>query len=134
MSAIIRETSPRSTRRCCSPAAVAYTRRKDISERISAGEGNEQPRLAGTASPLALSLGALIPLLPYLLSSDLVAPTLVITAVALVSGRAAVRTANWPVYAPLGPSRRSPPSAASSTAPPLIHGSGGAGLRAFYLC
>lgn len=46
--------------------------------------------LAGTASLLAFSFGALVPLLPYLLGFDALAPTLVITAVALLTGGAAV--------------------------------------------
>ena len=48
------------------------------------------PVLAGTASLLAFSFGALIPLLPYLLGFHVLAATLVITAVALLAGGAAV--------------------------------------------
>ena len=48
------------------------------------------PLLAGTASLLAFSFGALIPLLPYLLGYSVLAATLVITAVALVTGGAVV--------------------------------------------
>ena len=48
------------------------------------------PLLAGTASLLAFSFGALIPLLPYLLGFPVLAATLVITAVALLTGGAAV--------------------------------------------
>ena len=48
------------------------------------------PLLAGVASLLAFSFGALIPLLPYLLGFPVLAATLVITAVALVTGGAAV--------------------------------------------
>ena len=44
------------------------------------------PLLAGVASLLAFSLGALVPLLPYLLGLPDLAATLVITAVALVTG------------------------------------------------
>jgi VIT1/CCC1 family predicted Fe2+/Mn2+ transporter len=44
------------------------------------------PVLAGVASLLAFSLGALVPLLPYLLGVPALAATLVITAVALISG------------------------------------------------
>src|SRR5215468_3584049 len=48
------------------------------------------PLLAGMASLLAFSFGALLPLLPYLLGFPVLAATLVITAVALVTGGAAV--------------------------------------------
>ena len=48
------------------------------------------PLVAGTASLLAFSLGALLPLLPYLLGFPVLAATLTITAVALVTGGAAV--------------------------------------------
>lgn len=48
------------------------------------------PIVAGAASLLAFSFGALIPLLPYLLGFPVLAATLVITAVALVTGGAAV--------------------------------------------
>ena len=48
------------------------------------------PLVAGTASLLAFSLGALLPLLPYLLGFPMLAATLTITAVALVTGGAAV--------------------------------------------
>ena len=48
------------------------------------------PVLAGIASLLAFSFGALIPLLPYLLGFPVLAATLVVTAVALVTGGAAV--------------------------------------------
>jgi VIT1/CCC1 family predicted Fe2+/Mn2+ transporter len=48
------------------------------------------PLLAGTASLLAFSFGALLPLLPYLLGLPALAATLVITVVALVTGGAAV--------------------------------------------
>jgi len=44
------------------------------------------PILAGAASLLSFSLGALVPLLPYLLGLPKLAATLVITAVALVAG------------------------------------------------
>jgi VIT1/CCC1 family predicted Fe2+/Mn2+ transporter len=44
------------------------------------------PILAGVASLIAFSLGALIPLLPYLAGLPMLAATLVITAVALVTG------------------------------------------------
>ena len=44
------------------------------------------PILAGAASLLSFSLGALVPLLPYLLGLPELAATLVITAVALVAG------------------------------------------------
>src|SRR5258708_1778180 len=48
------------------------------------------PLLAGVASLLAFSFGALLPLLPYLLGFPALAATLVITAVALITGGAAV--------------------------------------------
>jgi len=48
------------------------------------------PLLAGVASLLAFSFGALLPLLPYLLGFPVLAATLVITALALVTGGAAV--------------------------------------------
>ncbi len=48
------------------------------------------PLLAGVASLLAFSLGALIPLLPYLLGYPVLAASIGITAVALVTGGAAV--------------------------------------------
>ena len=44
------------------------------------------PILAGVASLIAFSLGALIPLLPYLIGLNVLAATLIITAVALVTG------------------------------------------------
>src|SRR5258708_17999843 len=44
------------------------------------------PILAGAASLLAFSLGALVPLLPYLVGLPYLAVTLVITAVALTAG------------------------------------------------
>jgi vacuolar iron transporter family protein len=44
------------------------------------------PLLAGVASLFAFSLGALVPLLPYLLGFPKLAATLVITAVALIAG------------------------------------------------
>ena len=44
------------------------------------------PILAGVASLLAFSFGALVPLLPYLLGLPSLAASLVITAVALVTG------------------------------------------------
>jgi VIT1/CCC1 family predicted Fe2+/Mn2+ transporter len=44
------------------------------------------PILAGVASLLAFSLGALIPLLPYLFGLSELAATLVITAVTLITG------------------------------------------------
>jgi VIT1/CCC1 family predicted Fe2+/Mn2+ transporter len=44
------------------------------------------PILAGVASLIAFSLGALIPLLPYLIGLNMLAATLIITAVALVTG------------------------------------------------
>jgi vacuolar iron transporter family protein len=48
------------------------------------------PVLAGVASLFAFSLGALIPLLPYLLGFPVLAVAIAITAVALVTGGAAV--------------------------------------------
>ncbi len=48
------------------------------------------PLVAGTASLLAFSFGALLPLLPYLAGFPVLAATLGITAVALVTGGAAV--------------------------------------------
>jgi VIT1/CCC1 family predicted Fe2+/Mn2+ transporter len=48
------------------------------------------PLLAGVASLLAFSLGALIPLLPYLFGFPVLAASIAITAVALVTGGAAV--------------------------------------------
>jgi VIT1/CCC1 family predicted Fe2+/Mn2+ transporter len=48
------------------------------------------PVLAGVASLLAFSLGALLPLLPYLLGFPVLAASLAITAVALVIGGGAV--------------------------------------------
>ncbi|HTS98548.1 MAG TPA: VIT1/CCC1 transporter family protein [Streptosporangiaceae bacterium] len=53
-------------------------------------EGLPSPVLAGFASLLAFSLGALIPLLPYLFGLPVLAVSLGITAVALVSGGAMV--------------------------------------------
>ena len=44
------------------------------------------PILAGVASLIAFSLGALIPLLPYLIGLNVLAATLIVTAVALVTG------------------------------------------------
>jgi vacuolar iron transporter family protein len=44
------------------------------------------PMLAGVASLLAFSLGALLPLLPYIVGLDTLTATLVLTAVALVTG------------------------------------------------
>jgi VIT1/CCC1 family predicted Fe2+/Mn2+ transporter len=44
------------------------------------------PVLAGVASLLAFSFGALVPLLPYLAGVPVLAVTLVLTAVALVTG------------------------------------------------
>jgi len=44
------------------------------------------PILAGVASLLAFSFGALVPLLPYLLGFPVLAATLIITAVALAAG------------------------------------------------
>jgi VIT1/CCC1 family predicted Fe2+/Mn2+ transporter len=44
------------------------------------------PILAGVASLIAFSLGALIPLLPYLAGLNMLAATLIVTAVALVTG------------------------------------------------
>jgi VIT1/CCC1 family predicted Fe2+/Mn2+ transporter len=44
------------------------------------------PLLAGAASLLAFSLGALVPLLPYLLGLPELAATLVITAASLLAG------------------------------------------------
>lgn len=44
------------------------------------------PMLAGAASLLAFSFGALVPLLPYLIGVPVLAVTLVLTAVALVTG------------------------------------------------
>src|SRR5262249_53256062 len=49
-------------------------------------EGLPSPLLAGAASLLAFSLGALVPLLPYLAGLPVLAATLVITAVALAAG------------------------------------------------
>jgi len=48
------------------------------------------PVLAGVASLLAFSLGAVLPLLPYLLGFAVLAATLVIAALALLAGGAAV--------------------------------------------
>ena len=48
------------------------------------------PLLAGAASLLAFSLGALIPLLPYLFGLPELAATLGVTAVALITGGALV--------------------------------------------
>lgn len=48
------------------------------------------PLVAGAASLCAFSLGALLPLLPYLLGFPVLAATLTITVVALVTGGAAV--------------------------------------------
>jgi VIT1/CCC1 family predicted Fe2+/Mn2+ transporter len=48
------------------------------------------PFLAGAASLLAFSLGALVPLLPYLVGLPRLAATLVLTAVALIVGGGAV--------------------------------------------
>src|SRR5260370_27486626 len=48
------------------------------------------PVVAGAASLLAFSFGALLPLLPYLVGIPVLAATLTITAVALVTGGAAV--------------------------------------------
>ena len=48
------------------------------------------PVLAGVASLLAFSFGALLPLLPYLLGFPVLAATLILTAAALVTGGAAV--------------------------------------------
>ena len=66
------------------------------------------PLLAGTASLLAFSFGALLPLLPYLLGFHVLGATLVITAVALVSRRSRCRAAHRPVHAPLGPAPARP--------------------------
>jgi vacuolar iron transporter family protein len=44
------------------------------------------PILAGVASLIAFSLGALVPLLPYLIGLPYLAATLIITAVALIAG------------------------------------------------
>jgi vacuolar iron transporter family protein len=44
------------------------------------------PILAGVASLIAFSLGALIPLLPYLAGLNVLAATLIVTAMALVTG------------------------------------------------
>jgi len=44
------------------------------------------PVLAGVASLFAFSLGALVPLLPYLLGFRVLAATFIITAVALAAG------------------------------------------------
>jgi VIT1/CCC1 family predicted Fe2+/Mn2+ transporter len=49
-------------------------------------DGLPSPILAGVASLLAFSLGALVPLLPYLVGLPVLAATLVITAVALAAG------------------------------------------------
>jgi VIT1/CCC1 family predicted Fe2+/Mn2+ transporter len=48
------------------------------------------PLLAGAASFLAFSCGALVPLLPYLIGMPVLAATLALTAVALVAGGMAV--------------------------------------------
>ncbi len=48
------------------------------------------PALAGVASLFAFSLGALVPLLPYLLGTPVLAVSLLITAVALAAGGAVV--------------------------------------------
>src|SRR3978361_819233 len=48
------------------------------------------PFLAGSASLIAFSIGALLPLLPYLLGLDSMLAAMVITAVALVGGGAFV--------------------------------------------
>lgn len=52
----------------------------------AAGRGLPSPVLAGAASLLAFSLGALVPLLPYLLGFAHLAATLIITGVALITG------------------------------------------------
>jgi VIT1/CCC1 family predicted Fe2+/Mn2+ transporter len=49
-------------------------------------DGLPSPSLAGVASLLAFSLGALVPLLPYLVGLPVLAATLAITAVALAAG------------------------------------------------
>ena len=49
-------------------------------------DGLPSPILAGVASLLAFSLGALVPLLPYLVGLPVLAATLAITAVALAAG------------------------------------------------
>jgi VIT1/CCC1 family predicted Fe2+/Mn2+ transporter len=53
-------------------------------------DGLPSPILAGVASLLAFSLGALVPLLPYLVGLPVLAATLAITAVALAAGGMAV--------------------------------------------
>jgi VIT1/CCC1 family predicted Fe2+/Mn2+ transporter len=53
-------------------------------------EGLPSPLLAGTASLLAFSVGALVPLLPWLFGAKDLAATLALTAVALTAGGIAV--------------------------------------------
>src|SRR5260370_22913099 len=61
------------------------------------------PILAGAASLLAFSLGALVPLLPYLVGLPYLAVTLVITAVALTPGGVAAGPRTGSAPPPLGP-------------------------------
>ncbi|HEU5420305.1 MAG TPA: VIT1/CCC1 transporter family protein [Streptosporangiaceae bacterium] len=49
-------------------------------------DGLPSPVLAGVASLLAFSIGALLPLLPYIIGLDTLTGTLIVTAVALVVG------------------------------------------------
>ncbi len=53
-------------------------------------QGLPSPLLAGVSSLFAFSAGALVPLLPYLAGASDLAVTLVLTAVALVTGGMAV--------------------------------------------
>jgi len=73
--------------------AAAVSRDPDVALRVHTREElgvdpQELPSavLAGVASLLAFSVGALVPLLPYLLGLPMLAATLAVTAVALVSG------------------------------------------------
>ena len=87
------------------------------------------PVLAGVASLFAFSLGALVPLLPYLIGFPVLAITLVVTAVALaaggmivgkLTGRCCARVcASWSSAA--WPSRSRSRSAASSAITPADH-------------
>jgi vacuolar iron transporter family protein len=71
--------------------------------------------LASVASLLAFSLGALVPLLPYLLGYPVLAATLAVTAVTLIAGGAAVGRLTGRSRRPavLRPTRRLPLSFAS---------------------
>lgn len=73
--------------------AAAVSRDPDVALRVHTREElgvdpQELPSavLAGVASLLAFSVGALVPLLPYLLGLPMLAATLAVTAVALMSG------------------------------------------------